>query len=164
MFKKFLAAAAVSAFVLPAFAVPKEGEIMLTGKVPESCELVVQESGMGREIMDLSKGAENLIVGKVSSKCNDMNGYKVTVHFKNGSMDEEMFRGAFVDSVSGDKLPFTLSYGGTKATSPMLLDSEKPTTDFAEHEVAISYAADPNLSSTEGFTYTEGICFMIEDR
>ena len=162
MFKNLITVAALSAFALPAAAVfaAKEGTLTVNGKVPEACEIVVQESGNGKNILDLSKGARDLNVGTVSEKCNDPSGYTVTIQFKNGENGEGA-SGLFKDSVSRATIPFTVAYHGKKVNDSTITDSNVPAIDFIDKDVLISYDADTTLPSSEEFTYVETMRFAI---
>lgn len=160
MFRNLMAAAALSAFVAPAAFAAKDATLTLSGKVPEECEIVVQESGDGKNILDLAKGAENLNVGTISEKCNGSTGYTVTVQFKNGKNNENA-SGAFRDTASRAILPFFVTYGGKKVVDSTITDSNTPAADFVHKDVLISYDADPTLPASSEFTYAEQMRFTI---
>ena len=161
MFKNLIAAAVVTTFAIPAFA-SKEGVLTINGKVPEACEIVVQANDVAKGILDLSLGATDLHVGSVSEKCNDSNGYMVTVQLKNGvNSVEKGVSGLFRDEVSRATLPFALSYGGKMVTESTVTDSNKPAIEFITKDVAISYAADDTLPSSQEFSYSEQMRFVI---
>lgn len=162
MFKNLMTVAALSAFALPSAAVfaAKTGVLTVTGKVPESCELVVLESGNGKRILDLSKGAKDLNIGTVSEKCNDPNGYTVTIQFKNGKNGKDA-AGLFRDSVSRATVPFTIAYNGKKVTDATVTDSNVRAVDFIKKDVRITYQPDATLPSSEEFTYFESMRFTI---
>lgn len=158
MSRKILIAAAVSMFAAPTFAAT-QGEITINAKVPEDCEIMVQTAEVANGIMNLAAGAENLCVGEVCERCND--GYTVTVVSMNNGPDSDQVSGLFRDSVSGDELPYTICYDGAEIASHTVTDATEATLDFVRKEVAISYPAKPELKASDGFTYSDTLCFTI---
>lgn len=142
----------------PAFAA-KTGEVKITGSVPVSCDITVQQESGAVGIPDISIGATNRAVAIVTESCNSQSGYRVSLTTTNG----KSYTGLFVDTASGDKQPFTINYGGTTVTQSVVTDSAA-TASGLQKPVTISYAANPKLTGTTSATYTETLTFTISAR
>lgn len=162
MLKKLLYIFSLSAFALPAFAA-KQADIVISGKVPEACELVARQNGNGQEILDLTLGKTDLLIGDICEKCNAVDGFTVTVQCANGSNGGKNgdVSGLMLDSVSGDEIPFTFTYGGKAVTDSTVTDSDVPVAEFVAKEITISFAANDFLSSSDVYSYKETLRFVI---
>lgn len=158
--KLLLTTLVVSAFATQAFAErgnPRTGRLHINGKVPELCELNVKATPKSKDILDISRGDTNRLVGYVYEKCNDAKGYTVTMVSKNAGD----FTGLFIDSESKDSHAFAIAYNGKLAKRNVVTDSKEPAVDFIEKPVTITYGENPTLSSSEAFTYSEMLTFTI---
>lgn len=143
----------------PSVTAARTGEVRITGSVPVSCSLNVQQEAEAVNIPDISVGASNRVVATVTENCNSQSGYRVTMVTANG----KNHTGLFIDTASGDKQPFTISYGGTTANQSVVTDSPSIVSGL-QKTVAISYAANPKLAGTTSATYSETITFTIAAR
>lgn len=133
------------------------GTVTLTGKVLQACNIIVTAGAGAANIADISVGDTDRAIATVNESCNDPNGYKVTVQ---GSHSGD-HTGLFVDSVSGDDHPFTISYDGTPvASGGVVTDVTTPGINLNK-DVRISYNADAGLTPSAGFTYGETLTFTI---
>lgn len=158
--KLLLITLVASAFASQAFADkgnPRTGHLKINGKVPELCELNVKATPKSKDILDISRGDTNRLVGYVYEKCNDANGYTVTMVSRNAGD----FTGLFIDSESKSSHAFAVAYNGKLAKRNVVTDSKTPAVDFIEKPVTITYGANTNLASSETFTYSEMLTFTI---
>src|SRR5271168_1214207 len=94
-------------FASPAFAA-STGQVTITGNVPITCNLLVQQEAGASSIPDISAGHTNRHIATVTETCNSPDGYTVTMTGAN-SGDHT---GMFVDNISTDSHPFTIKYNG----------------------------------------------------
>jgi hypothetical protein len=141
---------------LPAAAAPT-GQVTITGSVPIVCSLELQQEPGAAGIPDISAGHTNRHVATVTETCNSPDGYTVTVRGVN-SGDHT---GLFVDSVSGDSHPFTVSYDGVSAASGGLVTNSASTAANLQKTVEITYPANVALTGAVSDTYEETLVFTI---
>lgn len=162
--KDFTPACVVAALLLPGnyFWIPlaaaaPTGQVTITGNVPISCDLLVQQETGAASIPDISAGHANRHVATVIETCNSPDGYIVTVIGAN-SGDHN---GMFVDGVSTDSHPFTIHYNGI-AISPggVVTDSIAPAYGVQKN-VDISYPADQTLTGAVADSYEETLTFTM---
>jgi hypothetical protein len=133
------------------------GQVTITGNVPISCNLAVQQDEGAVSIPDISAGDTNRQIATVTETCNSPDGYTVTVVGTNSGD----YTGLFVDSVSSDTHPFTIRYNGV-AVPPggIVTDATAPAFDV-QKTVDITYAADSTLTGTVADTYQEILVFTM---
>jgi hypothetical protein len=133
------------------------GQVTITGNVPVTCDLLVQQEADAISIPDISAGHANRHIATVTETCNSPDGYTVTLTGAN-SGDHT---GMFVDRVSTDSHPFTISYDGV-AVSPGGIVTDSTTLAFGlQKNVDITYPADETLTGTVADTYEETLTFTI---
>ena len=143
--------------ILPAAAkAASSGSVTITGKVPVSCNIGVVAASGASNIADISQGGTNLLVATVTENCNDPSGYSVTLAGTNSAS----YTGLFKDSVSNATQAFTVTYAGSTVSSATVTDVAAPGNNVAK-DVRITYAANPNLTGSVGFTYAETLTFSI---
>lgn len=142
----------------------RSAEIQITGMVPDETSLEVGSSASGfsimgaqNEIQDLSAGATKKVVGTISEKSRNRNGYTVSMVGVNSGNHT----GLFVDEDSGAKLPFTVFYDGVEVTDTVVINSNKRAKRAIEREISISFEADSSLPSSNGYSYKETLQFTI---
>lgn len=136
------------------------GTVTITGQVPIACNIVVTPAPGASNIADISAGATNKSVATVVENCNSPNGYSVSV----AGTHSGDHTGLFVDSVSNDSQPFTISYDGNSVPSGgVVTDVTAPGINLSR-PVTISYAANAALTSSVGFTYNETLTFTIASK
>lgn len=139
------------------------GTITINGNVPIVCEITVTSSTSGgvngtENIGDISLGGTDIAVATVNEKCNDPDGYTVTIAGTN-STDET---GLLTDTVSGDTHPFSVTYDNVAVSSPTVADVGAISTGVDTSKVVeITYAVDASLTGTVASTYTETLTFTI---
>lgn len=133
------------------------GQVTITGSVPITCDLLVQQEGGAASIPDLSAGHANRHVATVTETCNSPDGYTVTVTGAN-SGDHT---GMFVDIVSTDSHPFTIRYDGV-SVPPGGIVTDSPAAAFGVQKIVdITYAADETLAGSVSDTYEETLTFIM---
>ena len=133
------------------------GQVRLTGSVPLLCELSVQQEPGAIDIPDISAGHTGRHIATVTENCNSPSGYTVTVSAANTSDHT----GQFVDTVSNDAHPFTLSYNGI-AVNPGGVVTDNPSVAVnVQKNVTITYPEDPTLTGAVASTYEETLTFTI---
>ncbi len=144
------------AAVLPCAArASSSGSVMITGKVPLSCNIAVNAAAGASNIADLSQGNTGLLVATVTENCNDPTGYSVSIAGANSASHTGLFK----DSASHATLPFTVTYDGAAVSSATVTNAAAPAN--ASKDVRIAYAANPNLTGSAGYTYAETLTFSI---
>lgn len=133
------------------------GQVTITGNVPIACDLLVQQEPGADNIPDISAGHVNRHVATVTETCNSPDGYTVTVTGSN-SGDHT---GMFVDVVSADSHPFTISYNGTSVPPGGIVTDSTVPVFGVQKNVDITYPADETLSGTVANTYEETLTFTI---
>lgn len=134
----------------------QSGTVTLTGKVLQACNIIVTAASGAANIADISVGDTNRAIATVNESCNDPSGYKVEVK---GSHSGD-HTGLFVDTISGDSHPFSISYDGAPVTTGIVTDVTAPGINLNK-DVRISYNADAGLTPSAGFTYGETLTFTI---
>jgi spore coat protein U-like protein len=85
MFKKIAATAVITFAVLvagqQARAADSSGTLVVRGSVETNCTVSIEDMGAQ---LDLTKGVNNVVVGKVTETCNDPDGYTVTFTSQGG--------------------------------------------------------------------------------
>ncbi len=153
---RLLMVAAGAMVILPAAAkAASAGSVTITGKVPVSCNIAVAAASGASNIADISQGGTNLLVATVTENCNDPSGYSVTLAGTNSAS----YTGLFKDSVSNATQAFTVTYNGSTVSSATLTDVAAPAN--VAKDVRITYAANPNLTGSVGYTYAETLTFSI---
>lgn len=133
------------------------GQVTITGSVPIACDLEVQQEAGATGTADISAGHANRHVATVAETCNSPDGYTVTVAGAN-SGDHT---GMFVDTVSADSHPFTISYGGV-SVGPGGIATDSSVAAFGVQKIVeITYAADETLSGSIVDTYEETLTFIM---
>jgi hypothetical protein len=133
------------------------GQVTITGNVPIACDLEVQQESAAVSIPDISAGHANRHIATVIETCNSPDGYTVTMTGTNSSDHT----GMFVDGVSTDSHPFTVSYGGV-SVPPGGIVTDSTTLAFGlQKSVDITYPADDTLTGTVADTYEETLTFTI---
>jgi hypothetical protein len=133
------------------------GQVTITGNVPIACDIVVVDEPGAANITDISTGATNLLVATVTEICNDPDGYTVTMVGTN-SGDHT---GEFVDTVSGDNLPFTVRYNSIAVPVGGVVTDSSTVAASLDRPVDITYAADDTLTGSVSDTYEETLTFTI---
>lgn len=133
------------------------GTVTINGQVPAVCDVIVTPEAAATNIADISAGDTNLVVATVNENCNNVDGYTMTVAGTNSSDHT----GLFVDSVSGDHHPFTITYDNVAVpVSGVVTDMNAPGINL-DKTVRITYASDGSLTPSTGFTYAETLTFTI---
>lgn len=133
------------------------GTVTVNGAVPIACDVIVTPEAGASNIADISAGDTDRAIATVNENCNDPDGYTVTVVGTNSGNHT----GRFVDSISADGHDFTIKYDGNAVPmGGVVTDSNAPGIGLGK-TVEISYAANPNLTATTGFTYAETLTFTI---
>lgn len=140
----------------PAAAAPT-GQVTITGSVPVVCSLDVQQDAGAVGISDISAGHTNRPVATVTENCNSPDGYTVTVRGVN-SADHT---GLFIDSVSADSHPFTVSYDGATAGAGGVVTNSPTTAADLLKSVEITYPANATLTGSVSDSYEETLVFTI---
>lgn len=143
-------------FAAPAMAATT-GQVKITGNVPIACDLEIREEPGASNITDLSAGHPNLHVATAIETCNDPDGYTVTMGGGNSGSHE----GMFVDTVSGDTHPFTVTYNGVNVTPGGVVTDSSTVAVALQKPVHITYPADASLTGTVADTYEETLTFTI---
>lgn len=143
-------------FAAEGFAAPT-GTVTINGRVPAVCDVVVTPEAGAQNIADISAGDNERIVATVNENCNNTAGYTVTLLGTN-SADHT---GLFVDSVSNDTHPFTVTYNNIAAPAGGVVTDANAAGINLDKTVRISYAANPALTPSAGFTYAETLIFTI---
>lgn len=147
----------VECLICPPALAAGTGEITITGSVPIICSLDVQQEPGAVSIPDISAGHANRRIATVTENCNSPDGYTVTMLAVN-SGDHA---GMFVDSVSSDSHPFTVSYDGvTVGPGGLVTNSASPAFNLVK-AVDITYPANTALTGTLSDTYEETLVFTI---
>jgi hypothetical protein len=146
----------VIACTAPVFAAPT-GTVTINGRVPAVCDVVVTPEAGSQNIPDISLGDTDRIVATVNENCNNTNGYTMTLVGTN-SADHT---GLFVDSVSNDTHPFTITYDNVAAPAGGVVTDVNAAGINLNKTVRISYPADATLTPSAGFTYAETLIFTI---
>lgn len=133
------------------------GQVTITGNVPIACDLLVQQETGADNIPDISAGHTNRHVATVTETCNSPDGYTVTLTGSN-SGDHT---GMFVDIVSTDSHPFTISYNGISVPPGGIVTDSTTLTFGVQKNVDITYPADETLTGTVANTYEETLTFTI---
>jgi hypothetical protein len=133
------------------------GQVTITGNVPIACDLLVQQETGADNISDISAGHANRHVATVTETCNSPDGYTVTLTASN-SGDHT---GMFVDIVSTDSHPFTISYNGISVPPGGIVTDSTTLTFGVQKNVDITYPADETLTGTVANTYEETLTFTI---
>ncbi len=133
------------------------GQVTITGNVPIACDLLVQQEAGADNISDISAGHANRHVATVTETCNSPDGYTVTLTGSN-SGDHT---GMFVDFVSTDSHPFTISYNGISVPPGGVVTDSTVLTFGVQKNVDITYPADETLTGTVANTYEETLTFTI---
>ena len=133
------------------------GEVRVTGSVPILCELSVQQEPGAVNISDISAGHTDRHVATVTESCNSPSGYAVTVSAANTSDHT----GKFVDAVSNDTHPFTITYDGVPVNPGGVVTDSPSLTFGAKKSVHVTYPSDPTLTGSIGDTYEETLTFTI---
>lgn len=85
MFKKIAATAVITFAILiagqQARAADSSGTLVVRGTVETNCTVSIQDTGAQ---LDLTKGVNNVVVGKVTETCNDPDGYTITFTSQGG--------------------------------------------------------------------------------
>ncbi len=133
------------------------GTVTITGMVPAVCAVVVAPDAGATGIADISAGDTNRLIATVTETCNDPNGYTMTVvgtHSANHT-------GLFVDSVSGASQPFSITYNNVAVPAGGVVTNASSAGINLARPVKITYAANPALTPSAGFTYNETLTFTI---
>ncbi|MBI3561667.1 MAG: hypothetical protein HY080_08135 [Gammaproteobacteria bacterium] len=144
-------------FFVPLATAATTGQVTITGNVPIACDLLVQQEAGADNIPDISAGHTNRHVATVTETCNSPDGYTVTLTGANSSDHT----GMFVDIVSTDSHPFTISYNGISVPPGGLVTDSTVPTFGVQKNVDITYPADETLSGTVTNTYEETLTFTI---
>ena len=150
------ACATVLLLAAPVFAATT-GQVKITGNVPVACDLEINTEPGASNITDLSVGHPNLHVAVAVETCNDPDGYIVTMGGGNSASHE----GKFVDAVSGDEHPFTVTYNGVNVSAGGVVTDSSTVAVNLQKPVHITYPADASLSGTVADTYEETLTFTI---
>ena len=142
---------------IPHAAAATTGQVTITGNVPIACSLLVQQESAADNIPDISAGHANRHVATVTETCNSPDGYTVTLAGTN-SGDHT---GMFVDFVSTDSHPFTISYNGISVPPGGIVTDSTTLTFGVQKDVNITYPADETLIGTVANTYEETLTFSI---
>ncbi len=153
---RLVLAVAVLAICPEAAKAASSGSVTITGKVPVSCNISVAAAAGASNIADLSQGDTNRLVATVTENCNDPSGYSVTLTGTNSGNQGGLFK----DSVSNATQSFTVTYNGATPSSQTVTDVTAPGNNVAK-DVRITYAANPSLTGSVGFTYAETLTFSI---
>lgn len=148
----------VCSFILsaPSYAA-STGTVTINGQVPLACNVVVDDESGASNISDISAGDNDRLIATVNESCNDPDGYTVTVVGTHSGNHTGLFR----DSVSNDTHPFTVKYNGVAAPSGGIVTDANAAGINLSKPVLISYASDPTLTPSSGFTYAETLTFTI---
>lgn len=141
---------------LPALAAGS-GDITITGNVPILCSLEVEQKAGAVNIPDISAGHTDRRIATVTENCNSPDGYTVTMTGANSSDHT----GMFVDGVSTDSHPFTVTYNGVPVSPGGVVTDSAFTVFNAVKAVDITYPADTTLTGTLADTYEETLVFTI---
>lgn len=157
-----VSAVAVSLFWGGSISVPfaiaaTTGQVTITGNVPIACSLLVQQESGADNIPDISAGHASRHVATVTETCNSPDGYTVTLAGTN-SGDHT---GMFVDVISTDSHPFTISYNGISVPPGGIVTDSTTLTLGVQKNVNIAYSADETLTGTVANTYEETLVFTI---
>jgi hypothetical protein len=133
------------------------GTVTINGRVPAVCDVVVTPEAGSQNIPDISLGDTDRIVATVNENCNNVGGYTMTLVGTN-SGDHT---GLFIDSVSSDTHPFTVTYDSIAAPAGGVVTNVNAPGINLDKTVRISYPADANLTPSAGFTYAETLIFTI---
>ena len=161
--ERYALSCAVAALLLgeylsvPLAAAATTGQVTITGNVPIACDLLVQQETGADNISDISAGHTNRHVATVTETCNSPDGYTVTLTGSN-SGDHT---GMFVDIVSTDSHPFTISYNGISVPPGGLVTDSTVPAFGVQKNVDITYPADETLTGTVANTYEETLTFII---
>lgn len=142
---------------IPSAAAAPMGQVTITGNVPITCDLLVQQESGASSIADISAGHTSRHVATVTETCNSPDGYTVIMTAAN-SGDHT---GMFVDTISTDSHPFTISYNGVSVSSGGLVTDSTTLALGVQKPVDISYPADATLTGTVADTYEETLTFTI---
>lgn len=108
MFRKIAATAVVTFAVLiagqQARAADNTGTLVVRGSVETNCTVSIQDMGAH---LDLTRGANNIVVGKVTETCNDPDGYSITFTSQGGGKLTS----------NGASVPYTASYDNVNQQS-----------------------------------------------
>lgn len=149
-------AAAILGLAQPAGAA-QTGNVTVNGAVPVACDITVSAEAGASNIADISAGDTDRHIATVTESCNDPDGYRVTVAGANSTAHT----GLFVDSVSSDTHPFTITYDSVPVPATgIVTDSNVPNVNL-DKAVRITYGEDDSLTATAGFTYAETLTFTI---
>ncbi len=133
------------------------GQITITGNVPVLCSLDVNQEAGAVNIPDISAGDTNRRIATVTETCNSPDGYTVTMRGVNSSDHT----GIFVDSVSSDSHPFTVTYDGVTVGAGGIVTNSASTAFNLVKSVDITYPANTTLTGTISDTYEETLVFTI---
>lgn len=133
------------------------GTVTVNGQVPAVCAVVVAPEAGASNITDISAGDTDRLIATVTENCNDPDGYTMTVVGTNSSDHT----GLFVDSVSSDTHPFSITYNNVAvAAGGVVTDANAPGYNVSRG-VRITYGTDNTLTPSAGFTYSETLTFTI---
>ena len=153
---------ALLVFLLPLLATAparaaQTGTVTITGRVPPVCDITVLALPASFHIADISQGDTHRQIATVTENCNSPNGYTVSV----GGTNSTDATGLFVDTVSGDSLPFDIAYDSVDVpANGVVTDTTAPGINLNK-PVDITYAADASLTASAGYTYQETLTFTI---
>lgn len=85
-----------------------QGQIVIKGTVQKHVEITVIPE-QGYQNLDLENGVTDQVVATVKEKCNDKDGYTVTLESENAEGSQAYLVCSGVD----DKIPYSMKYGGT---------------------------------------------------
>lgn len=128
------------------------GTVVLKGTMVTNCGVVVDDLNA---TVNLTGGSTNLNVATVGEKCNDKDGYTVTVTSANG--------GALVNA-AGTRAPYTASYSGVSGRSlatPLVLTRTKDQKSFVYRNFTVTLP--PNAQLTAG-SYVDTITITLAAR
>ena len=138
------------------------GTLNLTGNVPVVLELSV---GGHSEAATLTPAGNisGVSIGTVVEKCNDADGYTVTVSSNNG-VAQSVSGGLLIGDSVGEQLIYDLTYGGvnvvfSNGTATVSDSAEKTPADGYTNAVLISY--DGTSSNLAADSYSDTLTFTI---
>jgi hypothetical protein len=133
------------------------GNVRVTGNVPIICDIQVQEEANASNIADISTGHTERHIATVTENCNSPSGYTVTVSAANTGAHT----GKFVDTLSQDAHPFTITYNGVTVSPGGVITDSSSLVFGSQKNVTITYPKDATLTGTVDATYEETLTFTI---
>lgn len=131
--------------------------ITINGRVLPGCIIEIIPTGNQMNLNNIADGANDLHIADIVEKCNDNDGYTVTLKGLNSTaVSPTAHTGLFEDSISGDQHEFAIKYNETEINNQLVTDSLSQTpTEGITKTLKIDIPQDYGLTPSVGYTYYE---------